>query len=65
MGDQKVGEEENRVFIYQTEEQEVNQSDLAVCQVVVEDNPHQPGTPSSQLLEKRRLDRKCDIMIPQ
>ena len=44
VGEQKVGEGGNRVFIYQVEEQEVNQSDLAMCQVVVEDNPDQPGT---------------------
>ena len=40
---QVVGEV-NSLFIYQVEDQKVNQSDLSGCQLVVEDNPDQPGT---------------------
>ena len=37
---QMVGEDDS-LFIYQAKEQEVDQS---VCQLLVEDNPDQPGT---------------------
>ena len=40
---QIVGEDDS-LFIYQVEDQEVNQSDLSGCRFVVEDNPDQPGT---------------------
>ena len=40
---QIVGEEDS-LFIYQVEDLEVNQSNLSGCQLVVEDNPDQPGT---------------------
>ena len=35
----QIGGEVNSLFIYQVEDQEVNQSDLSGCQFVVEDNP--------------------------
>ena len=40
---QIVGEEDS-LFIYQVEDLQVNQSNLSGCQLVVEDNPDEPGT---------------------